>query len=127
MCRKPAENACSSAHRHGGHARHRPPNPNKEEQPARPFPVEREVREDQGLPPWIPVKGREPRKGGESGRKGGRRGRRGNRANGEDGSGPRNDCSEDGLRPDGEYGQGIDDDDVDSRVKVMGPKLFRSR
>lgn len=105
---------CYSAHPHGGHGRRRSLHNNKEDKTGVPFAVAPEVREDQSLPPWIPVKGSKPRKGG----KGGRGGRRANRLGGDNSSGGRNNGSENGRRQEGEADNDLQDDDVNSRVEV---------
>lgn len=122
-----------SAHRHGGNTRNRSQHRNhhnnsKDDQTGVPFALAPEVREDQSLPPWIPVKGRNARNEGRGGGVGSRSGRRrhGNRAredgeSGGRGTNGRGDGPESVRRQDGSTeDNGGEDDGVDSRVKVSG-------
>eukprot|EP00903_Cladosiphon_okamuranus_P014952 g13840.t1 len=107
-----------SAPRHGGPGRRRSPHGNKEDETGVPFAIAPEVREDQSLPPWIPVKGNKARKGGKGGGRGG--GRRGNRSGVDKGRGRRNSGSEDGNRQEGDADNSSQDDDASRRVEELG-------
>ncbi|CAM9474718.1 unnamed protein product, partial [Hapterophycus canaliculatus] len=112
-----------SAHRHGGHARHRQHNnSSKEDQPEVPFAIAPVSREDQSLPPPVPRKERGGGVGRGKGVGGGRRGRRTGKGSGKGGDasiggdGQENDQSLEGSTGDGDG----EDDDISSRVKDLG-------
>lgn len=112
----------NSAHRYGGHARHRQHNnsSSKEDQTGVPFPIVPEPHEDQSLPPPVPRKERSAGvrrgKGVSSGRRGKMTGNGRGGGSIAGGGGPENDHSLEGSTVDGDG----DEDDIGSRVKV-GP------
>eukprot|EP00752_Nemacystus_decipiens_P002394 g2259.t1 len=91
---------------------------NRGEQTGVPFPIAPEVREDQSLPPWIPVKGNKTRQGKVG--NGGRGGRRGNKSGGEKGRGGGNNGSENGCPPEVDTDCSLREDDISSRVEELG-------